>query len=31
MIIRSLTASFGKFRGDTLDLQPGLNVIEAPN
>lgn len=31
MIIRKLTASFGKFQGDTLELQPGLNVIEAGN
>lgn len=31
MIIRKLTASFGKFQGDSLELQPGLNVIEAGN
>lgn len=31
MIIRKLTASFGKFQGDTLELQPGLNVIESGN
>lgn len=31
MIIRKLTASFGKFHGDTLELQPGLNVIESGN
>lgn len=31
MMIRKLTASFGKFQGDTLELQPGLNVIESGN
>lgn len=31
MMIRKLTASFGKFHGDTLELQPGLNVIESGN
>ena len=31
MIIKSLTGSFGKLRGETLELHPGLNVIEAPN
>ena len=31
MIIRKLTASFGKFHGDSLELQPGLNVIESGN
>lgn len=31
MIIRKLTASFGKFQGDSLELQPGLNVIESGN
>ena len=27
MVIRKLTASFGKLQGETLELQPGLNVI----
>lgn len=31
MIIRKLTASFGKLQGDTLELQPGLNVIASDN
>ncbi len=31
MIIRKLTASFGKFQGDSLELQSGLNVIESGN
>ncbi len=31
MVIRKLTASFGKLQGETLELQPGLNVIQAPN
>lgn len=31
MIIQKLTASFGKFLGDTLELRPGLNVIESGN
>ena len=31
MEIRSLAATFGKLDNQTLDLQPGLNVIEAAN
>ena len=30
MVIRNMTASFGKLQGDRLELQPGLNLIEAP-
>ena len=31
MILQSLTATFGCFNNATLDLQEGLNVIQAPN
>ena len=31
MKIYTMTATFGKLEHDTLTLQPGLNVIEAPN
>lgn len=31
MKIRSMTATFGKLEHETLTLEPGLNVIEAPN
>ena len=31
MKIYSMTATFGKLDGQTLNLQPGLNVIHAPN
>lgn len=31
MRIYSMTATFGKLRHETLTLEPGLNVIEAPN
>ena len=31
MKIISMTATFGKLSHQTLDLKPGLNVIEAPN
>jgi uncharacterized protein YhaN len=31
MIIKRLSASFGRLSGDTLDLKNGLNIIEAPN
>ncbi|SHI19128.1 AAA domain-containing protein [Sporobacter termitidis DSM 10068] len=31
MIIKRLSASFGKLSNETLLLTPGLNVIEAPN
>ena len=26
-----MSASFGKLRGDTLELKAGLNIIQAPN
>ena len=31
MRIYSMTATFGKLEHDTLTLEPGLNVVEAPN
>ena len=31
MRIHSMTATFGKLEHQTLTLQPGLNIIEAPN
>jgi uncharacterized protein YhaN len=31
MIIRRLTASFGRLQNETLTLDRGLNIIEAPN
>ncbi len=31
MRIYSMTATFGKFNHETLTLQPGLNIIHAPN
>ena len=31
MIIRSMTADFGRLEGETLELEPGLNVIARPN
>ena len=31
MRIYSMTATFGKLEHETLTLQPGLNIIEAPN
>ena len=31
MKIYSMTATFGKLEHETLTLEPGLNVIEAPN
>ena len=31
MKILSMTATFGKLAGETLTLEPGLNVVEAPN
>ncbi len=31
MKILSMTATFGKLNHETLTLQPGLNIIEAPN
>ena len=31
MIIYSMTATFGKLEHETLTLQPGLNLLQAPN
>ena len=31
MQIKRLAATFGRLENDTLDLEPGLNIIEAPN
>lgn len=31
MEIRSLSATFGRLENETLDLEPGLNIIEAAN
>ena len=31
MILYSMTATFGKLEHQTLTLEPGLNVIQAPN
>lgn len=31
MIVRKMTASFGVLQNRTLELLPGLNIIEAPN
>jgi len=31
MYIKKLTATFGRLENDTLELQPGLNIIYAPN
>ena len=31
MKIRKMTATFGKLKNETLELDPGLNIIEAPN
>lgn len=31
MILRSMTATFGKLEGETLTLTPGLNLLEEPN
>lgn len=31
MIIRKLTATFGRLKNETLELDPGLNIIESPN
>ena len=31
MIIKRMTAAFGRLSGDSLVLSPGLNIIEAPN
>ena len=31
LLIHRMSASFGKLRGDTLELKAGLNIIQAPN
>lgn len=31
MLFRRMTAVFGKLQGETLELQGGLNIIQAPN
>ena len=31
MLIHRMTATFGKLRGQTLELKDGLNVLQAPN
>ena len=31
MIIRQMRANFGKLRGATLDLRPGMNLLCLPN
>ncbi len=31
MILHTMTATFGKLEQQTLTLQPGLNILEAPN
>ena len=31
MRIRTMTATFGKLEHETLTLEPGLNIIQAPN
>ena len=31
MQIKQLAATFGRLENETLDLEPGLNIIEAPN
>ena len=31
LLIRRMTATFGKLQGNTLELSPGLNILEAPN
>lgn len=31
MIVRKMTASFGVLQNRTLELSPGLNIVEAPN
>jgi uncharacterized protein YhaN len=31
MKVLSMTATFGKLENQTLELQPGLNIIHAPN
>ena len=31
MIVRKMTANFGVLQNRTLELSPGLNILEAPN
>ena len=31
MLIRRMTATFGRLREQTLELQEGLNILQAPN
>ena len=31
MLIKRMAASFGRLQNDTLELQPGLNILQAPN
>ena len=31
LLIRRMTATFGKLQGQTLTLRPGFNIIQAPN
>lgn len=31
MIIKSMTASYGRLKNESLELKPGLNIISAPN
>ena len=31
MLIQRMAASFGRLQNDTLELQPGLNILQAPN
>ena len=31
MLIRRMTAVFGKLQGQTLELSNGLNIVQAPN
>jgi len=31
MIIKKLNANFGKLKNQSLELQPGLNIVQAPN
>lgn len=31
MIIKSMTASYGRLRNERLELEPGLNIISSPN
>ena len=31
MLIQRMSAVFGRLRNETLQLQDGLNIIEAPN